>query len=77
MKVELESLVNQLVENGIHYKEAVSQFERRFIENVLEASSGNQSRAARALGVHRNTLSRKIEDLKLNARLGRRKRSSR
>ena len=77
MNKELDSLVNQLIESGIRYEEAVSEFERQFIKKVLDESSGNQSRAAKVLGIHRNTLSRKIEDLKLNDRLGRRKRSSR
>ena len=77
MKEELESLVNQLIENGTRYEEAMAEFERQFIKKVLDGSSGNQSKAAKVLGVHRNTLSRKIEDLKLSARVGHRKLSSR
>ena len=77
MKDQLESLVNQMIEHGIHYADAVSELERRFIRKVLERNNGNQSKAAHALGIHRNTLSRKIEELNLDNRPKRRKRTKR
>jgi DNA-binding protein Fis len=77
MKEQLDSLVDQMVDRGISYEDALCEFEKRFIKNVLEKSSGNQSKAAQMLGIHRNTLSRKIEDLGLDHRPKRRKRSSR
>lgn len=67
MKDQLEALVQQLVERGILFGEAVGEFEKRFIKKVLDNFGGNQSRAARALGIHRNTLSRKIELYKLDS----------
>ena len=60
MKDQLEALVGQMVERGIHFDEAVNEFEKKFIKRVLDRSRGNQSRAARLLGIHRNTLSRKM-----------------
>jgi DNA-binding protein Fis len=33
---------------------------------VLERQDGNQSRAAKVLGIHRNTLSRKVGEYKLD-----------
>lgn len=66
MKDQLEGLVIQMVERGILFDEAVGEFEKRFIKRVLERSNGNQSRAAEALGIHRNTLSRKIDIYKLD-----------
>ncbi len=77
MKEQLESLINQLVEHGISYEDAVGEFEKRFIRKVLEKNNGNQSKTAQALGIHRNTLSRKIEELGLDHRPKRRKRLSR
>ena len=77
MKDQLESLVNQMIEDGIHYEDAVGEFEKRFIKKILEKNKGNQSKSAEALGIHRNTLSRKIEELALDHRPKRRKRSSR
>lgn len=72
MKDQLESLVSQLVDRGILFDEAVSEFEKRFIKRVLENHRGNQSRAALTLGIHRNTLSRKIQLYKLDQRPRRR-----
>lgn len=68
MSDDLDSLVSQMVERGISYLDAVREFEKRFIEATLGRNEGNQSKAARALGIHRNTLKRKVEDLALNGR---------
>lgn len=77
MKEQLDSLITAMVENGISYEDAVDEFEKRFIRRVLERSNGNQSKAAQTLGIHRNTLRRKIDELELDHRPKRRKRSSR
>lgn len=61
----LEQLVAQMVEKGIDYHDAVREFDRRFIAEVMRKTNGNLSRAAGTLGVHRNTLSRKIRHLKI------------
>jgi transcriptional regulator with PAS, ATPase and Fis domain len=74
VKDQLEALVLQMIEHDIGFEDAVAEFERRFIKRILENSNGNQSRAAKALGIHRNTLSRKIETLALDQRPNRRKR---
>jgi DNA-binding protein Fis len=72
VKDQLESLIGQMVERGILFDEAVSEFEKKFIKRVLDRTNGNQSRAARMLGIHRNTLSRKIDLYKLDSRTRRR-----
>ena len=72
MKEELESLVGIMVERGILLDEAVTEFEKKFIRCALEKSKGNQSRAAKVLGIHRNTLSRKVGEYKLD-HVGRRR----
>ncbi|MBN1848208.1 MAG: sigma-54-dependent Fis family transcriptional regulator [Deltaproteobacteria bacterium] len=41
-------------------KEAVSAFEKQYIHEVLKKTHGNRTRAARLLGVHRNTLQNKL-----------------
>ena len=66
MKDQLEGLVTQMVERGILFDEAVGEFEKRFIKRVLDRAEGNQCRAAKMLGIHRNTLSRKIGEYKLD-----------
>ena len=64
----LDELVTKMVEKGIHYEDALREFDRRFIVEVVEKSAGNLSKAADTLGVHRNTLSRKIKELKIKTR---------
>ena len=66
MKDQLEALVGQMVDRGIMFDDAVNEFEKKFIKRVLDRSNGNQSQAARLLGMHRNTLSRKIGIYKLD-----------
>jgi Fis family transcriptional regulator len=68
VKDQLEGLVSQMVERGILFDEAVGEFEKRFIKRVLDRVDGNQSRAAHVLGIHRNTLSRKLSEYKLDHR---------
>jgi Fis family transcriptional regulator len=68
---QLDGLVTQMVERGILFEEAVGEFEKRFIKRVLERNNGNQSRTAEDLGIHRNTLSRKLTEYKLDHRRGR------
>ena len=71
MRDQLEALVGQMVDRGILFDEAINEFEKRFIRRALDRSKGNQSRAAKLLGIHRNTLSRKIGLYKLEQRHGR------
>jgi Fis family transcriptional regulator len=68
VKDQLEALVAQMYNSGILYTEAVREFKKRFLMNVLQQNRGNQCRAARELGMHRNTLSRTITELKLDVR---------
>jgi DNA-binding protein Fis len=68
VKDQLEGLVSQMVERGILFDEAIGEFEKRFIKGVLDRVKGNQSRAAELLGIHRNTLSRKITEYKRDGR---------
>jgi Fis family transcriptional regulator, factor for inversion stimulation protein len=66
VKEQLESLIGMMVDRGILLEEAITEFEKKFIKCVLENSKGNQSRAAKVLGIHRNTLSRKVSEYKLD-----------
>ena len=66
MKRELDSLVSQMHAGGITYDEAIREFKKRFILEVLAAHRGNQCKAAKELGMHRNTLSRTLAELDMN-----------
>jgi DNA-binding protein Fis len=72
VKEQLESLIGMMVDRGILLEEAINEFEKKFIKCVLDHAKGNQSRAAKVLGIHRNTLSRKVSDYKLD-HIGRRR----
>jgi Fis family transcriptional regulator len=66
VKRELDSLVTQMHSSGVPYAEAVRQFKRRYLLEVLAEHKGNQCKAAIALGMHRNTLSRTLTELDLD-----------
>ncbi|HEX5080736.1 MAG TPA: helix-turn-helix domain-containing protein [Blastocatellia bacterium] len=60
MKMELEAIIDQMINHGILFDEAVKEFEKNFILKVLDRHNNNLSKAAEALGIHRNTLSKRI-----------------
>ena len=62
MHEKLERLIEEMVSKGIRFPDATREFEKRFITHVLAAADGNLSKAADLLGLHRNTLSRKISE---------------
>ncbi len=66
IKQVLEEIIDEMVAKGIYWTEAVSQFEKLFILRALEKSNGNLSRAAETMGVHRNTLSKKLREHGIN-----------
>jgi Fis family transcriptional regulator, factor for inversion stimulation protein len=68
VKDQLEALIMQMYKSNILYSEGVREFKKRFILTVLQENKGNQCRAARELGMHRNTLSRTIDELKIDVR---------
>jgi DNA-binding NtrC family response regulator len=65
VKRELDNLITQMHSTGIRYEDAVRQFKRQYLLEVLMAHRGNQCKAAEELGVHRNTLSRTMAELDL------------
>ncbi len=68
MNERLERLIEEMVEKGIRFSDASREFERRFISRVLADSDGKLSKAADILGIHRNTLGRKIAEHRLKRR---------
>jgi DNA-binding NtrC family response regulator len=52
--------------SGICYEEALREFKKQYLREVLLAHRGNQCRAAEELGMHRNTLSRTMTELGLS-----------
>ena len=67
MKRELDTLITQMHSAGIPYAEAIRQFKKRYILEVLAHHKGNQCKAATELGMHRNTLSRTLAELDMDS----------
>jgi DNA-binding protein Fis len=51
---------------GLLYKSVVETIEKPLIEQALERTEGNQLKAARILGINRNTMRAKIRKLGIN-----------
>ncbi len=66
----LQRLVEEMVDKGVRFDDAVREFEKRFIANVLGNCDGSLTKAADALGMHRNTLTRKMGEYKIKRRAG-------
>ncbi len=61
----LQKLVDEMVETGVRFDDAVCEFEKRFITRMLVRADGSLTKTADALGMHRNTLSRKMGRYKI------------
>jgi DNA-binding NtrC family response regulator len=57
-----------MVDGGITFEDGRREFERRFISRVLDETDGHLSKAAAQLGLHRNTLTRKLAELGIKAK---------
>ena len=69
MKEQLDRLVAEMVARGIRYEDAQAEFEKRFIIEALASVGGSLGRAADRLGMHRNTLRRKLRTYRIPRRL--------
>ena len=61
----LQKLVEEMVARGVRFEDAVHEFEKRFIATVLLQCDGSVTKTAGTLGIHRNTLTRKIGEYKI------------
>ncbi len=60
LRDQTEEIVDSMLDGQILLKEALREFERIYIERCLKRNNGRISDAAIVLGVHRNTVSKKI-----------------
>ena len=68
MRERLDHLVAEMFDRGIRLEDAVHEVEKRFIVRALQTTDGSIGDAASRLGLHRNTLSRKIAEYKLRTK---------
>jgi DNA-binding NtrC family response regulator len=62
---QLEHLVQEMLDKGILYDDARREFEKMFISRALQRSKGNLGDAAGLLGLHRNTIARKMTEYRI------------
>jgi len=73
MKERFDALLDHLVSTGFFLEQAVEILEKGMIERALRITNANQSEAAKLLGIHRNTLQRKMVEHKIDGKRPRRK----
>jgi len=52
--------------DGVLYKSVIESIEKPLLEHILERTEGNQLKAARILGINRNTMRTKIKKLSID-----------
>jgi Fis family transcriptional regulator len=62
---QLEKLVLEMLDKGVLYDDARREFEKMFIARALQRSKGNLGDAAGMLGLHRNTITRKMAEYRI------------
>ncbi len=68
MKERFKELSEFLLDNTFFLEQAVELMEKNLIELTLERTKGNQFAASKVLGIHRNTLKRKMTEYKIEGR---------
>jgi DNA-binding protein Fis len=66
LKERLDILCKEMIDKGILYSEAMDRFEKCFIAEIMRRNNGNILRSSAILGIHRNTLSKKIARRKIS-----------
>ncbi len=65
MREQLETLIQEMLDKGILYDDARREFEKMFIARALQRAKGSVGQAAELLGLHRNTVARKMAEYRL------------
>jgi transcriptional regulator with PAS, ATPase and Fis domain len=60
MRARLEALIDEMLDGQIMLDEAVAEFEKLYIQKALARHKEHLSRTAHILGIHRNTLSKRV-----------------
>jgi len=60
MRKQMEALVCEMLDGRILLDEALSEFEKLYIQTALTRNAAHLSNTAAALGIHRNTLSKRV-----------------
>lgn len=69
----LESLIDEMLEGQILLDEAIGEFEKLYIKKALARHKEHLSKTAVVLGIHRNTLAKRVATYKRQERNGHKK----
>jgi DNA-binding NtrC family response regulator len=61
----MDKLVAEMLDKGVLYDDARREFEKMFIARALQRAKGNLGDAADLLGLHRNTIARKMAEYRI------------
>lgn len=62
MRARLEALIDEMLDGHILLAEALSEFEELYIKKALTRNHQHLSKTALALGIHRNTISKRVAE---------------
>ena len=62
MRARLEALIDEMLDGHILLAEAVSEFEKLYIKKALARNREHLSNTAQALGIHRNTIAKRVAE---------------
>lgn len=65
---QFDAVASAMHRAGFAFVDAVREFRKQFVLTVLRDLNWNETKAARALGIHRNTLARTLRELGLDVR---------
>jgi DNA-binding NtrC family response regulator len=68
MRTRLEALIDEMLDGQIMLDEAVAEFEKLYIQKALARHKEHLSRTAATLGIHRNTLSKRVANYRTEER---------
>ena len=68
MRARLEALIDEMLDGQIMLDEALAEFEKLYIQKALTRQKDHLSRTASVLGIHRNTLSKRVANYRKQER---------
>jgi DNA-binding NtrC family response regulator len=68
----LETLIDEMLEGRILLDEAIGEFEKLYIKKALDKNKQHLSNTAMVLGIHRNTLAKRVATYEKQDRNGQR-----
>jgi DNA-binding NtrC family response regulator len=72
LRARLEALIDEMLDGQIMLDEARDEFEKLYIQKALSRQKNHLSKTAGVLGIHRNTLSKRVAVYNAQERTARR-----